>query len=124
MATSAGQRIKAFLAAGELAMKTANALDEHYAEFATLEVRLQDLRNERTSEEERLAEIRDEIVRTGAALHQAQQQAAAQTNKIDQELGHLRDQQRTADQKLKETQSQVANVLAGLRALKERIGAE
>jgi flagellar motility protein MotE (MotC chaperone) len=122
MATSPGQKIKHFLAAGEVAMKTANTLDEHYAEFATLEVRLQDLRNELAEAEQRLSETREETTKAGAELRRAQEVLAAQTDKNNQELGRQQAQLRALEQRHKDTQANFDNLLAGLRALHERIG--
>ena len=120
--TSAGQKIKAFLAAGELAMKTANVLDEHYAEFATLEVRLHDLRNERTVEEQRLADIRDEITRTSASLRDEQVKLAAVQTKNNEQIGRQEARLKDLDATIREREAKAANVLEGLRALHDRIG--
>jgi len=124
MATSAGQRIKAFLAAGEVAMKTANALDEHFTEFASLETRLHDLRNERTGEEQRLSDIRDEIVRTSETLRDEQVKLAAAQDQSRQAIGAAQEELRLLNIKIKEAQAKNDNLLEGFKALKQRLGAE
>jgi uncharacterized coiled-coil DUF342 family protein len=124
MGSSAGQKIKAFLAAGEVAMRMANTLDEHYSEFASLEVRLQDLRNEVAETENGLSETKEEATKAGAELRRVQEHAAARTDEINQELGRRQAELRALEQRHRETQSTFDNLLSGLRALRDRVGME
>ena len=121
MATAV-DKIKAGLASLETSTKTLGALEEHFNEIAATESRIAALREEELETAKRVKENHEEVIRTGAELRHAQELLAAQTEKNNQELGQQQNQLRAVEQRLKETQAQQENALAGLRALKERIG--
>jgi septal ring factor EnvC (AmiA/AmiB activator) len=124
MATTAWQKLKAFLAAGEVVMRTGSDLDEKWAELAAVDTLLPDRRNELAETERQISENKEEITRTGAALRQEQQRLAAAQGKSNEEIGKLEARIKELNAMIKEREAKAANVLAGLKALHERISGE